>query len=993
MYGTKATIKEHKHIYMKKGTLFLLLFTFLYQTAWVQNKYVWKEGKSGNYTYKYVEGDPLNVRIYTLSNGLTVMLSPNKKEPRITYRMAVRAGSNTDPKDHTGLAHYLEHMLFKGTDKFGSLDWAKEKPLLDSIDALYELYNHTTDSAKRKAIYKQIDEVSGRAAKYAIANEYDKMMKAMGSQGTNAHTWVEETVYDEDIPSNAVDRLLAVQAERFRNPILRIFHTELEAVYEEKNRTLDNDSWKVSEAVHAGLFPTHNYGQQTTIGTIEHLKNPSLKAIREYYQQYYVPNNMAVIMAGDFDPDELIKKIDKAFSYMRPKPVKKYNPGPEQPIKGPVIKEVFGPSAENLTIAFRTGPYGTREDLLIKAIDRILANGKAGLLDLNLNKQQKVLGAGCGIRQYKDYGVFTFYASPKQGQTLDEVKALLLAQIDSIKQGKFDDKLLDAIIANYKLSELEAQDYNVYRTSLMVDNFIKTKGSGWNIRVAELDEMKRITKKEIVDYANQFFRDDNYVVIYKRKGEDKSIVKVEKPPITPVETNPDKQSDFLKQINSMPLSSITPRWLDFNVDLQKGQIDDMELLYVPNKQNSLFDLYFRYEMGSWNNKKLPIALSYLQYLGTDKYSAEEITKEFYQLASNFSVRSGTEDSYIQLSGLNENFEKSLQLLEHLIRNCKPNEQALAELKNRLQKSRANAKTNKSSILQGLNNYALYGPSNPFNYTLSDEELNNLTAEELVQIIHSLPSFKPQVMYYGPMSTADLTAHIRKAHPKPASWATVPPKAKFTRAEQTENKVFLAYYDMVQAEMTWVRNLAPYDFNKEAVVDLFNNYFGYGMGSLVFRTIRESKALAYSTYARVTTPSKKEDPYYIVAYVGSQADKLPEAVNAMNELLNQLPENEKSFEDGRVSALKDIETERIQKTDILFSYLATKRKGLNDDPRKAKYEKLKKLKFEDIKSFHNNYLANKPYSFAIIGSEKNMRPEELSKYGTVKVVSLEELFGY
>lgn len=245
---------------MKKITFSLLLTVFVCQTAWLQTKHEWKEGKSGVYTYKYVSGDPLQVRIYTLSNGLTVMLSPNKKEPRITYHMAVRAGSNTDPKDHTGLAHYLEHMLFKGTDKFGSLDWAKEKPILDSIDVLYEVYNKTTDSAQRRAIYKQIDQVSGRASKYSIANEYDKMMTAMGAQRTNAHTWVEETVYDEDIPSNAADRLLAVQAERFRNPILRIFHTELEAVYEEKNRSMDNDGWKVMEATHAGLFPTHNYG-------------------------------------------------------------------------------------------------------------------------------------------------------------------------------------------------------------------------------------------------------------------------------------------------------------------------------------------------------------------------------------------------------------------------------------------------------------------------------------------------------------------------------------------------------------------------------------------------------------------------------------------------------------------------------------------------------------------------------------------------------------
>src|SRR5882757_8382421 len=291
-----------------------------------QDKYVWKEATSGGYTYRYVTNDPMQTRVYTLANGLTVLLSPNHKEPRVAVRIAVRAGSNTDPRDHTGLAHYLEHLLFKGTDQYGSLNWAKEKPYLDQIDALYEQYNTTKDPALRKRIYHHIDSVSGLASHYSIANEYDKMMANIGAQGSNAHTWVEETIYEEDVPANAMDKFLVVQAERFRNPILRLFHTELEAVYEEKNRGLDNDGSKMSEAMHKYLFPTHNYGQQTTIGTIEHLRNPSLKAIRDYYHKYYVPNNMAVIMAGDIDPDQLIKKIDKSFAYMKRQPVQLYNP-------------------------------------------------------------------------------------------------------------------------------------------------------------------------------------------------------------------------------------------------------------------------------------------------------------------------------------------------------------------------------------------------------------------------------------------------------------------------------------------------------------------------------------------------------------------------------------------------------------------------------------------------------------------------------------------
>jgi predicted Zn-dependent peptidase len=324
------------------------IFSFVvicYSFTLSAQKYEWKQATSNGYTYKYVTNDPMKARFYTLKNGLSVILTENHKEPRIAVNIAVRTGSNNDPRDHTGLAHYLEHLLFKGTDKFGTLNWTKEKPYLDSITDLFEKYGHLTDSSERRKMYHQIDRISGEASKYSIANEYDKLMSDIGSQGTNAHTWYEETVYEEDIPSNSLDKFLMIEAERFRTPVFRLFHTELEAVYEEKNRTLDNDADKVDEAMMYSLFPTNNYGQQTTIGTIENLKNPSLNAIRKYYSSYYVPNNMAIIMAGDFNPDELIKNIDQQFKYMQAKALHPYYPAPEKPITKITEKEVYGPSA------------------------------------------------------------------------------------------------------------------------------------------------------------------------------------------------------------------------------------------------------------------------------------------------------------------------------------------------------------------------------------------------------------------------------------------------------------------------------------------------------------------------------------------------------------------------------------------------------------------------------------------------------------------------
>ena len=377
--------------------------------------------------YKTVKGDPLKARIYTLGNGLKVYLTSYADAPRVQTNIAVRAGSKNDPSHATGLAHYLEHMLFKGTDVFGTLDFAKEAPMLDKIESLYEEYRSYSmnDTNNRNRVWSQIDSISGEAAKYAIANEYDKMVTGLGAKGTNAYTSFEKTVYINDIPSNQIEKWLKLEAERFRHPVFRLFHTELEAVYEEKNISLDNDGRKLFESLFDGLFPNHEYGQQTTIGTIEHLKNPSLTEIRKYFNKYYVPNNMAICLSGDFDYDETIRLIDKYWGDFERKEDPIFEVFQEEPITEPVFREVYGPEAERLYIGFRFDGANTKDAAMLTMVDMVLSNSTAGLIDLNLNQEQEVIGGGCFPYVLKDYSMHGFYASPKQGQSLEEVKDLL----------------------------------------------------------------------------------------------------------------------------------------------------------------------------------------------------------------------------------------------------------------------------------------------------------------------------------------------------------------------------------------------------------------------------------------------------------------------------------------------------------------------------------------------------------------------------------------
>lgn len=964
-------------------------------TASFAKAYVTEQHTSpdGKYKYTTVTNDPLGVRTYKLNNGLTVMMSVNKKEPRVQTFIATNAGSKNDPADNTGLAHYLEHMLFKGTNVYGTKDWAKEKEQLDKIDALYEQYNKTTDEKKRTQIYHLIDSVSGVASKFAIANEYDKMMTAIGAQGTNAFTSLEQTVYVNDISQNQLGKWLSIEAERFRAPVLRLFHTELEAVYEEKNISLDNDGRKVYEALLSNLFKSHPYGTQTTIGTVEHLKNPSLVKIRNFYNTYYVPNNMAIILSGDFDPDALIALIDEKFSYMQTKPVPAFNSPIETPRNEPTVVDIYGPDAENLMIGYRLPGAGTQEEKLLIMCDMILANSKAGLIDLNLIKKQAVLAASSSPWINHDYSILFLTGKPKKGQSLDEVRQLLLNQIEIIKKGEFDEGILKAIIANLKIGKIEEQKSNQGRAYAMLDAF--TLHRNWASAVSMVDDLNKITKAEIVAFANKYFTND-YVVVNKKVGEDKNIVKVPKPAITPVDVNRDDVSPFVTKIKETPSESIKPRFIDYKKDLTIDNFGGKApIYYVQNKDNDLFQLYYVLDMGKFNDLKLPIAFNLLQYLGTDKMTSEQISKEFFKLACDFNVSTSNEQVYVTLSGLNENFEPAVKLFETLLANAKPDADALNNLIERILKGRADAKLSKGAIRSALMAYAMYGAKNPTTYNLTEAELRALNAKDLVDnYIKKINQYKHTIYYFGPRPLADFKKSLARFHKLPAKQLAYPAAVKFTRNETKENTVYFTDYKMVQAEVSWI-NKSDKNFDSTSVptLQLFNEYFGGGMSSIVFQTIRESKALAYSTYSYYQTPSKKTDPYYTIAYVGTQADKINEAIPAMNELLTSLPKNEANIENAKASIKNSIETERINDESIIFNYVSNQKLGVHHDLRKDVYEQIDNLNFDSINNFYKNNYTGKPYFYSIVASKDKVKMEDLSKYGKLVEVSISDIFGY
>ncbi|MBR8706023.1 M16 family metallopeptidase [Bacteroides pyogenes] len=949
---------------------------------------------SGKYDYETVPNDPLKARIYTLDNGLKVYLTVNKETPRIQTYIAVRVGGKNDPAETTGLAHYFEHLMFKGTRQFGTQNYEAEEPLLDEIERQFEIYRKTKDEAERKAIYRVIDSLSYEASKYAIPNEYDKLMTAIGSTGTNAYTWYDQTVYQEDIPSNQVENWAKIQADRFGNNVIRGFHTELETVYEEKNMSLTRDMSKVQEAIFSSLFPKHPYGTQTVLGTQDDLKNPSITNIKNYYKQWYVPNNMAICMSGDLDPEATIAIIDKYFGEMKPNPeLPVLNLPKEESINEPVVREVMGPDAELVALAWRFPGVSDKEYETMQVISRVLYNGKAGLIDLDLNQQQKVLTGYGYLMGLSDYSALILGGRSKQGQTLEEVRDLMLKEIEKLRMGDFDEKMLEANINNLKLYELQRMENNDGRADMFVRSFIN--GTSWSDEVTALDRMAKLTKTDIVDFAGKYLKDTNYAVVYKKQGKDPNEKKMSKPEITPIVANRDTASAFLKEIQESKAKPIEPVFLDFEKDMDRLKAkSDIQVLYKQNTVNDLFRLIYVFDMGNNHDKALGTAFDYLEYLGTSELTAEQVKSEFYRLACNFSVMPGNERTYVMLSGLNENMPAAMKLFEALLADAQVNKEAYTNLAADILKARTDAKLNQRQNFTRLMNYAQYGPQSPSTHMLTKEELEKMDPQELVDRIHRQNSYKHRILYYGPSSKKDLLSTIDQYHRVPETLLDIPQGNEFPYLATPETKILIAPYEAKQIYMAQVSNMEKkFEPEFEPSRELYNEYFGGGMNSIVFQEMRETRSLAYSAWAWLNQPRYLKYPYTIYTQIATQNDKMMDAIRTFNEIMNQMPESETAFKLAKDGLINRLRTDRIIKMDIIWSYIHAQDLGMDKDSRIKLYNDVQKMTLKDVVEFQKQWVKGRNYVYCILGDKKELDMEKLKEVGPVEELTQEQIFGY
>ena len=879
-----------------------------------------------DYKYETVPGDLMQTRIYTLDNGLKVYLSVNKEKPRIQTYIAVRTGSKNDPAETTGLAHYLEHLMFKGTMQFGTNNPVAEGPLLNDIEKRYEEYRTIKDPELRRQKYHEIDSVSQLAAQYFIPNEYDKLMAAIGSEGSNAYTSNDVTCYVEDIPANEVENWAKIQSDRFQNMVIRGFHTELEAVYEEYNIGLSSDQRKLFYTISKMLWPNHPYGLQTTIGTQDHLKNPSIVNIKNYL------------------------------------------------------------------MAWRAKQANALQSDTLQLLEDVLSNGRAGLFDLNLNQTMKVQRANGGCELMHDHGGFFLMGTPKQGQSLEEVRSLMLAEIDKLKKGDFPENLLPSIINNKKRSYYQLLESNSGRADQFVDAFINE--IDWKQQVGTIDRISKITKPELVAFANRFFT-NNYVTVFKKQGIDTNQKKIDKPAITPIQANRDQMSQFVKDIQDSQVEPIQPKFVDYKTDFSSSDIKKgMPLYYVKNNTNGLFNLDYRYEFGQSADKRYDMAADYIRYLGTNRLSATDIKQKFYELACDWNISVGEESITVSLSGLSENMSKAMTLLDDLFQHAKADQEAYDQLVDLTMKKRDDAKKSQQSYFAYLYAYGTQGTHNAYRDLVSEQELKNTKPQVFIDLLKKLRQYEHSVLYYGPIDEKTVAATVMKQHSTAKQLSVVPENNPYLQQMATTNEVLLAPYDAKNIYMRMYHNEGR-DWNPDeaAVRSLFNEYFGGGMNGIVFQEMRETRGLAYNAYAMYYRPSVKGRKESFMTHIITQNDKMMDCIGHFKEILDEMPASENGFNIAKDALTKQLASMRTTKMSIIYSFLSAKRLGIDYDLNGKIYQDLPKVTLQDVVNYEKQLMANKQYRYIILGDEKNLDIPSLEKIAPVKRLTTEEVFGY
>ena len=935
--------------------------------------------------------DPYGLIIYKLDNGLTLYLSRKEWKPRIETRVVIKAGSSQDPEDSTGAAHILEHLMFKGSRRIGTLAWDDEQSSLQRLSELFRDLRSAVTEGEKKALYQEIDRENQVASRLALPGEYDRILSSIGARGVNAYTSLDETVYKCDIPSIELERWISMEAERFSSPVMRSFLTEIEAIYEEFNQDQDDDFSRARELLLSRLFSGHPYGNHSILGHPDHIKAPSFTALDEFRKRWYRPEKMAVCLAGDFDIDRTIDLFRSYWGNWNPEPVEASVPPSSPAVLKKEKCQLAGPDSEFTMTGFRFGGIKSEDFNLLYMLDLILSNSQAGLIDLNLVQKQRLLDGGSSLSNAGDYSWFVLYGTPGPGQSLGAVHRLLLKQIELIKKGDFDGRLLNGVMKYLEIERIQELENNN-----IVDAFVEcfAEGLDWSEYLGRLEDLKKITKNDLIRFAKEKFT-GGYIRIDKKEGDDPDIIKVEKPKISPVKIDYNRESPFFQEFREASPRPAPPRFPDYDRELVHLPLSEtVRLSCGSNLKNDLFELTFIFPEGKSSSSTLPVAGDYFPYIGTDRLKPEELQKEAFLLGLDLNFQVDLDRSIFSLFGSQEDFGNAIRFLSHVIQKGEGSERTYKKYVQGLIKRRNDAKQSKRVLLfGGLYSWGIYGPDSPFRDILSEKELKKLCPGGLMGEIRRLFRIPHHIFYYGNGKPDEIRDFLLEHHPGDPSGPEAVRPAKSYQEQPAGRKVYFTHYDMLQAEVFRLAPLSPFSEDLLPSISLFNEFFGRGLNSLVFQEIREARGLAYTAYASITVPDNPVNSHILQSFLGTQGDKMIQAVNALDQLLTTVPEEPGLFREARTSLIKSLSSERILDSDVFWSWWESVELNLDPDFRQRVFSRMEQLRYGDMKDFFRESVLRANSNLLVLGSRDELDLSALKELGEFRELSPEELLNY
>lgn len=933
----------------------------------------------------------------TLENGLQVVLCEDHSQPQIYGAVCVHVGSKNDPEDNTGMAHYLEHLMFKGTNRIGTLDWESEKVFLDSIDLLYDKLHDITDEKQRNTILLQINQLSNKATAFAIPNEVDVILDRMGSQGVNAFTSNDVTVYHNMFPSNQLEKWLTVYTERFRMPVFRLFQSELEAVYEEYNMYQDNPWMSFMESALAEAYGPHPYGRPV-IGYQQHLKNPQTSAMRKFYCNYYHPSNMTLVMVGDFDAAQILPLLKKTMGQLHNESdgvnvVRSFN---STRMNTDLNKAVAEPEGHRIVtkketpvkvgvVGFHTVGASHRDALVLEMIGDILNNeASTGLLD-HLNSNNDLLMSQAINYPMLEDGVFAFAYVPKiLGQSHEQAEELVFAVIDSLRKGHFSNDLFEAVKMEYLTDYLTEQETIEGKFDIILDLVMNKCDLAEYEKQAE--RIRRLTKEDVTRVANRYFGDN--CLIYRSDVGFKSHQKLQKPSWEPVVAqNTDVQSAFAKEIEGMPVSDVKSQQIEFNELVYKAELTpDYSFYGARNPDNEIFTLTVAYNYGTFSDVKLEAATDYFNLQGALGMPFDKFQLALQRMGASMDVETTTDRTYITITGFDHDMPEILDLCHKKIAAPSNDEKSLETLINAEHSEVQMQKNDASTWGEALFYYAMYGENSPFLRKLTLNDLKKVSGKELLNSFANIFHYDGYVTYVGTRDFEDVCALVRNVYGLSDKVEKGKRELPQLRTYSKPTILLASNGRFLQSNIYFYMMGTTLEQEKERMrCKAYNEYMSGSMAGVIFQEIRELRSLGYSAYGGYKYDQLSRRPGFLYGYLGTQADKTVDGCSAMGDLLAIFPDKRDKFENARTSAIKQMESSHVHFRDYPQVVASWEEQGYQQDPRQNQIAMMREMSFEEVRDFHNSTVGKSPLVITIAGDKRQINLKELSrKYQIITV---------